>query len=669
MFSLSVLPPPPRYPSQPGGYNGISATGGVVPMIETNNILTTPTGPEYQFLVGEGLYVLKEELHLATPPPHPSEAPIQNPNPLSTAPQPATAGTQLSLINIDIGPLTPSFYRSNSRSDGVSGSIQEHPDERSQSSTEVRASTSDRGRLNSSDGGGGHSGSNAPAFGEGNTLLTPTTTKDSNKRKKPKNNMTKSNSSFISRVINHETLSKKLQDRARDGMFAFANVNRAFQWLDLSSPTKAEYLTKILFTKAHCLCHDVNRVTKSSSHIDVVMGFSTGEIIWWEPVSQRYTRLNKNGIINSTPVSSINWIPNSDNLFLAAHMDGTLIVYDKEKEDAIFSPEEDNLSSPSTLRSSSDAFARPSTSSNGTTQKIHIHKSVHSKNQKVNPVSVWKLSNQRINAFAFSPDNRHLAVVSEDGSLRIIDYLSETLLDMFYSYYGGLTCVTWSPDGKYVLTGGQDDLVSIWSPGTDSAGAPGGGYLVARCQGHHSWVTGVKFDPWRCDIDDRGTATGATRNYRFGSVGEDGRVCLWDFSLGMLIRPRVGSAMGVGHGQRPGTESSRHRSNSGLSGGGETVKEETAAVNGNGISTGGGQQQERGGEELRIGEVVPHKVEPRATTAVLPPVLSKIIDDDPLCWLEFTQDAIITSCKLGHVRTWSRPSELTPLDEQDKKVE
>jgi WD40 repeat protein len=52
-------------------------------------------------------------------------------------------------------------------------------------------------------------------------------------------------------------------------------------------------------------------------------------------------------------------------------------------------------------------------------------KSVHSKNQKVNPVSFWKLSNQRINAFAFSPDNRHIAVVSEDGTLRIIDYLKE----------------------------------------------------------------------------------------------------------------------------------------------------------------------------------------------------------------------------------------------------
>jgi WD40 repeat protein len=72
-----------------------------------------------------------------------------------------------------------------------------------------------------------------------------------------------------------------------------------------------------------------------------------------------------------------------------------------------------------------------------------------------------------------------------------------------------------------VLTGGQDDLISIWSL-SESA-------LVARCQGHQSWVSAVAFDPWRCD----------ERNYRFGSVGEDGRLCLWDFSVGMLHRPKA----------------------------------------------------------------------------------------------------------------------------------
>jgi hypothetical protein len=62
--------------------------------------------------------------------------------------------------------------------------------------------------------------------------------KDSSKRRKPKNNMVKSSSTFISRVIPHEGLTKRLQEHSPEGLFAFANINRAFQWLDLSSPTK-----------------------------------------------------------------------------------------------------------------------------------------------------------------------------------------------------------------------------------------------------------------------------------------------------------------------------------------------------------------------------------------------------------------------------------------------
>jgi hypothetical protein len=45
--------------------------------------------------------------------------------------------------------------------------------------------------------------------------------------------------------------------------------------------------------------------------------------------------------------------------------------------------------------------------------------------------------------------------------------------------------------------------------------------------------------------------------------------------------------------------------------------------------------------------MIEHPVEPRATTAMLPPVMSKVVDPDPLCWLEFTEDAILTSCKSG----------------------
>lgn len=106
-------------------------------------------------------------------------------------------------------------------------------------------------------------------------------------------------------------------------------------------------------------------------------------------------------------------------------MDGSLVVYDKEKEDAIFSAEEEAASGGGTHTNGGEATNGGASNGAKSSSNYQIHKSVHSKNQKTNPVAVWKLSNQRINAFAFSPDHRHLAVVSEDGSLRIIDYLKE----------------------------------------------------------------------------------------------------------------------------------------------------------------------------------------------------------------------------------------------------
>ncbi|KAI1770335.1 WD40 repeat-like protein [Hypoxylon cercidicola] len=606
---MFVLPPPPRYPTQ-AAYNAAVAAGHATPMIETNNILSKP---EDQFLAGEGTYVLKEDLLLATPPPHPSEAPVVNPNPLATTPQPATAGTRISLLSLETRAPPPALFKLTPTTTTLSPSIAEHPSE-GRYSNDAKLSSDGEGRGTSlSDGGPSTSATamSAPAFGDGNALLAPEKTKDPNKRRKPKNNMTKSNSSFISRVIINEAFSKKLSERSSDGLFAFANINRAFQWLDLSSSTKADYLTKILFTKAHCLSHDVNLVTKSLSHIDIIMGFSTGEIIWWEPMSQRYTRLNKNGVINKTPVSQIRWIPGAENLFLAAHMDGTLVVYDKEKEDAIFSPEDEETKS----------------NGEGATPKVIDHhkemnvlKSVHSKNQKNNPVAVWKLSNQRINALEFSPDNRHLAVVSEDGTMRIIDYLKEELIGVYNAYYGGFTCVCWSPDGKYVLTGGQDDLISIWCPSETT--------LIARCQGHQSWVTSLAFDPWRCD----------ERNYRFGSVGEDCRLCLWDFNVGMLHKPKATSS------RQRGSVSSRlpvlHRA-------------ETQGTSANRLRSDSVVSAADGEEENSID----HPVEPLSRTAILPPVLTKIADKDPLSWIEFTEEAIMTSCKTGHIRTWSRPSD------------
>ena len=576
------------------------------PLLETNNVLEHPTGPEYQLVVGEGTYVLRDDLHLATPPPHPSDAPQPNNNPLATNIGPPTVGTKLS--SATIAPRKPPSHglfhiaTTQSARSNIPPSIQE----------EAQGPKSDAGSITNGFGSPSYY-NHTPTFGDSNDALRPAPTKGNKKdqRAKPKNNIVKSNSSFVSRVIPHEALQKRLVERPVDGLMMFANVNRSLVWLDLISDTKTENLTKILFTKAHALCHDINENTRSSTHLDMILGFNTSDIIWYEPISQKYTRLNKNGMINPSAVSSILWVPNKENLFLAAHMDGSLVVYDKEKDDADFVAEETALSE--------------NGHENGTGKnKFRIKKSVQSKNQKSNPVAAYSVSNMKINDIAFSPDGQLLAIVCDDGCLTILDFLTERVRDIYRAYYGGLLCVTWSPDGRYVLTGGQDDLVSIWSL-VDQA-------LVARCVGHDSWVTDIKFDAWRCD----------ERNYRFGSVGEDGRLLLWDFSVGILGRPK---AMSMSVRNRTSVSShvpmgrkellsavGRMRSNS----------DRVPADAGNGV------------EDGHQAEAV-HAVDSMRSTAVLPPVMSKIVDEHPLSWLGFEEHCIITACKDGEfVCAWYR---------------
>ncbi|CAG8610593.1 15912_t:CDS:2, partial [Racocetra persica] len=209
------------------------------------------------------------------------------------------------------------------------------------------------------------------------------------------------------------------------------------------------------------------------------------------------------------------------------------------------------------------------------------------KNGKHNPVSHWQVSKKAVTAFAFSPDCQHVATVSIDGFLRIIDFKQET------------------PDGKYILTGGQDDLVTIWAFREQR--------IVARCQGHQSWVTGVSFDPWRCD----------ERNYRFGSVGEDTKLLLWDFSVNALHKPKH-----AGSHRRASLASQSHATSIVL---------------------------RRNLAEREILKNTVHPCLPRSEVAILQPVMDKSIDDDPLCSITFREDCIITSCRKGHIKLWARP--------------
>ncbi|CAG8551522.1 2620_t:CDS:2 [Diversispora eburnea] len=414
-----------------------------------------------------------------------------------------------------------------------------------------------------------------PTSATESTLVVETEDSLDSERKKPKGNIT--NSSLVSKIVQSDNLTKILANRQCEDTYLFFNAGRTLFWVDLTNPK--DPLSKFNFTK-HPICHDVNQLTRSCDHLDVIIGFSSGDVMWVDPFCNKYNRLNKQGLINSSAVTMMKWMPGSDHLFMVSHQDGSIVTYDKDKDDQSFTP--------TTTTGSEDEGFRVTKPS---------------KNTKHNPVSYWQVSKKAITAFAFSPDCQHVAIVSMEGCLRIIDFVKET-------YFGGFSCVCWSPDGRYILTGGQDDLVTIWAFREQR--------IVARCQGHQSWVTAVSFDPWRCD----------ERNYRFGSVGEDTKLLLWDFSVNALHKPKS-----PGSHRRASLASQSHTTN----------------------------LVSRRNENLKN---TSHLCLPRSEVAILQPVMSKSIDNESLCSITFREDSIITTCRKGHIRLWSRPQ----LDEKSEQI-
>ncbi|KAI8920085.1 putative catabolite repression protein creC [Powellomyces hirtus] len=394
--------------------------------------------------------------------------------------------------------------------------------------------------------------------------------KEKGKAKKVKSAIVKPSSSLVSKVVANENLAKILSNRANETTYMLLNIGTSLGWMEYGGKSK-DPLSTIYFRDATATCIDINVLTKDN--IDTIIGFNTGDILHYSPMTGKFVRINKQGCINKAGVTSIKWMPprgqgDDENMFAAGFEDGSVIIFDKEKPDppADFTP---------TFGNDDSLFA--------------IMKPP--KNPKSNPCGWWQAGRKFITAIATSPDFQHIAIASADGHMHIVDYKLDCLVETYRAYYGGITCVDWSPDGKYILTGGQDDIVTIWQFQRG---------IVARCHGHSSWISGVAFDPHLC----------TESSYRFASIGDDTRLFLWEFSLNQLTRPK------------PSIQRKHRQDNPHL-----TQEDGVYPV----LS------------QKDVGTLAPIESE------------GFRLHNVPLCALTFRDDALVTTDMLGLVRIWQRP--------------
>ncbi|KAI0528575.1 hypothetical protein KFK09_001117 [Dendrobium nobile] len=275
------------------------------------------------------------------------------------------------------------------------------------------------------------------------------------------------------------------------GTYLIFNAGDSLFISDLNSHNK-DPIKYIHFSISYPLCHAFDSEAKDGH--DLLIGLQSGDIF---TVSLRQQlqdpgkklvgaqHYNKDGAINNSRCTCVVWVPDGDGIFVSAHADGNLYVYGKNKDGAI-DPSFPAIKDPTQFSVT------------------------HGRSSKCNPIIRWHISQGFINNISFSMDGGYLATVGRDGYLRVFDYLKEQLTFGGKSYYGALLCCAWSPDGKYILTGGEDDLVQVWSMEERK--------IVAWGEGHNSWVSGVSFDSYWSAPNPDGKGENAV--YRFGSVGQ-----------------------------------------------------------------------------------------------------------------------------------------------------
>ena len=423
-------------------------------------------------------------------------------------------------------------------------------------------------------------------------------------------------------------------------------------------------------------------------------------------------------LIDKSKVTCIKWIPCSTNQFLVSHSSGQMYVFNEELPCGPTPPHYQSFKQ-------GDCFA------------VYTCKARSTRN----PLYRWVIGQGAINEFAFSPCSRYLAVVSQDGYLRVFNYDSMDLVGTMKSYFGGLLCVCWSPDGKFIVTGGEDDLVTVWSFHEKR--------VICRGQGHKSWVSVVAFDPYtstsdtdscdvsggeedfipshystdppvsdnspfvngihpRTNLNSNGNHThssnplksSANSNiicYRFGSIGHDTMLCLWDLTEDVIKHPvgRLrtsvlvantnsnfmntvprytpktncvandvsvidGHAYAIGNatskfatlslGDRRETQDKKeHKRNFSLAG---RSSDKNSAAKANHIRPPDNALKLLGTAAC-----------PRMSEApLLEPLICKKVSVDRLTSLVFREECLITACQEGLVYTWARPGTVVSID-------
>ncbi|MEL6251778.1 MAG: WD40 repeat domain-containing protein [Bacteroidota bacterium] len=90
-----------------------------------------------------------------------------------------------------------------------------------------------------------------------------------------------------------------------------------------------------------------------------------------------------------------------------------------------------------------------------------------------------------VNGVAFSPDGRWVATGGKENSAKIWS-INGNLMQELAGHTQQLFSLQFSPNGKFLLTGAEDGKAIVWDVS---------GKLLKEIKGHNSWIRNVAFSP------------------------------------------------------------------------------------------------------------------------------------------------------------------------------